>query len=84
MRRLCVSDPAEAEMIAEQRRSRPGVLVVGAVTLAILGAGWFVLSHFVMDTAAPDAIGESLGVMLGLLVLTSVIGAIASSGGNHR
>ena len=65
-------------------RSQSGVLVVGAVVLGLLGGGWFILSHFVMDTAAPDAVGESLGVMLGVLVLVSVLGAIASSGGNHR
>ena len=50
-------------------------LVVGGVVIGLLGAGWFVLSHFVMDTAAPDAIGEALGVMLGVLVLVSVVGA---------
>ena len=52
-------------MPAQSPRSGPGVLVLGAVVLALLGAGWFVLSHFVMDTAASDAIGEALGVMLG-------------------
>jgi len=71
-------------MPAQSPRSGPGVLVLGAVVLALLGAGWFVLSHFVMDTAASDAIGEALGVMLGVLVLISVVGSIASSGGNHR
>ena len=59
-------------------------LVVGGVVIGLLGAGWFVLSHFVMDTAAPDAVGEALGVMLGVLVLASVVGAFASSRGSHR
>ena len=71
-------------MAGQASGSRPGVLVVGGAVLGMLGAGWFVLSHFVMDTATADALGEALGVMLGVLVLVSVVGAIASSGGNHR
>ena len=74
----------EASMSEQSPRSRPGVLVVGGVVLGLLGAGWFVLSHFVMETAAADAVGEALGVMLGVLVLVSVVGTFASSGGSHR
>jgi hypothetical protein len=59
-------------------------LVVGAVVLLALGAGWFALSHVVMGTAASDAVGEALGVMLALAVVASIVGAVASSRGNHR
>jgi hypothetical protein len=71
-------------MAGQAPGSQSGVLVVGAAVLGLVGAGWFVLSHFVMNTGTADALGEALGVMLGVLVLVSVLGAIASSGGNHR
>jgi len=58
-------------------------LTVGGVVVALLGAGWFILSHFVMGTTSPDAVGEALGVMLGLLVAASIAGAIVSGRGNH-
>jgi hypothetical protein len=59
-------------------------LVVGAVVLLLFGVGWFALSYLVMDTAAGDAAGEALGVMLALAVVASIVGAFASSRGNHR
>lgn len=71
-------------MSPDQSRYRNGMIALGSVLLSLLGAGWFVLSHFVMETATSDAIGEALGVMLGLLVLFSIVGAFASSGGSHR
>jgi len=58
-------------------------LTVGGVVVALLGAGWFILSHFVMGTTSPDAVGEALGVMLGLLVAASIAGAIVSGRGSH-
>ena len=60
--------------------------VVGAVLIALLGGGWFTLSRVVMDTAVSDAIAEAVGVVLALLVVASIIGAVASSrgrGGSH-
>lgn len=53
-------------------------LVVGGGVLLLLGAGWFVLSHVVMGTQTADALGEALGVMLGLAIVASIIGAIRS------
>jgi hypothetical membrane protein len=53
-------------------------LVVGGALIAALGTGWFVLSHFVMHTTPGDALGESLGVVLALLVVASIAGALAS------
>jgi hypothetical protein len=64
---------------------RPGLtLAVGGGTVLLLAAGWFMLSHLVMGTDTGDAIGESLGVALALLVVASIVGAIRSGRGNHR
>jgi hypothetical protein len=57
--------------------------VVGGLVIGVLAAGWFVLSHFVMDTDTPDALGEALGVALALLVVVSIIGAVLTTRGNH-
>ena len=59
------------------------VAVVGGLVILALAVGWFVLSHFVMDTATSDAIGEAFGVAFALLVVVSVIGAIRSARGSH-
>jgi hypothetical protein len=56
-------------------------LVVGGAIIALLGAGWFVLSHLVMDTDISDALGEALGVVLALGVVASIIGAVVSGRG---
>ena len=58
-------------------------LVIGGSALALLAAGWFVLSHVVMGTATADALVEALGVVLAVLVLTSVVGAVRSSAGER-
>jgi hypothetical protein len=57
-------------------------LVVGGSALAVLGVGWFMLSHVVMGTAGGDALVEALGVVLAVLVLASVVGAVRES--RHR
>jgi hypothetical protein len=54
-------------------------LLVGGSLAAALGLGWFMLSHVVKDTAAGDAVVEAFGVVLGLLVVASVIGAVRAS-----
>jgi hypothetical protein len=51
-------------------------LVIGGSVVAVLGFGWFALSHYVLGTALGDAVVESLGVVLALLVVASVIGAV--------
>ncbi len=56
-------------------------LVGGGAVLAGLGIGWFFLSHLVMGTETGDAVGESLGVVLALLVVASIAGAIISGRG---
>jgi hypothetical protein len=56
-------------------------LVVGGGIITLLGVGWFVLSHVVMDTAVPDALGEALGVVLALSVVASIAGAVLSGRG---
>jgi hypothetical protein len=57
-------------------------LVLGGSAVAVLGFGWFALSHVVMGTTTGDALVEALGVMLGLLVVASVVGAVRTS--RHR
>jgi uncharacterized membrane protein YccC len=54
-------------------------VTAGAAAVVGLAVGWFLLSHFVMGTDAPDAFGEALGAALGLLVAISVVGAILSA-----
>ena len=66
--------------MADQPQSNR-TLVVGGAIIALLGAGWFVLSHVVMDTDIPDALGESLGVVLALGVVASIFGAVLSGRG---
>jgi hypothetical protein len=57
-------------------------LLLGGSAVALLGLGWFVLSHVIMGTDTGDAVVESLGVVLALLVVASVVGAVRGSG--HR
>jgi hypothetical protein len=59
------------------------VAIVGGLVILALAIGWFVLSHFVMDTATSDAIGEAFGVAFALLVVVSAIGAVRSARGSH-
>lgn len=56
--------------------------LVGGFVVVLGGVGWFTLSHVVMGTGIADAAGEALGVMLGLLVVTSILGAVLS--GRHE
>jgi hypothetical protein len=51
-------------------------LVIGGTIVALLGIGWFVLSHVVLGTPTVDAVVEALGVMLALLVVASIIGSV--------
>jgi hypothetical protein len=53
-------------------------LVVGGGLVTLLALGWFLMSHFVMNTTTVDAINEALGVAFGLLVFASIIGAFVS------
>lgn len=54
-------------------------LVLGGTIVALLGIGWFVLSHMVMGTPTVDAVVEALGVMLALLVVASIIGSVGGA-----
>ena len=56
-------------------------LVVGGGIITLLGAGWFLLSHVVMDTDIPDALSEAVGVVLALGVVASIVGAVLSGRG---
>ncbi len=59
-------------------------LVLGGSVVALLGFGWFALSHMVLGTATGDAVVESLGVMLALLVVASIIGAVRGAARERR
>jgi hypothetical protein len=63
-------------------RRPTGPLIGGLVVLA-LGAGWFAMSRELMGTSVPDAVAESLGVVLALLVVVSIVGAVLRSKGSH-
>jgi hypothetical protein len=58
--------------------------VIGGAIVFILAAGWFTMSHLVMQTPVPDALGEALGVALGVLMVVSVVGAIWSRRGDRE
>jgi hypothetical protein len=66
-------------MTAHQAGDSTRTLVFGGAILALLGVGWFALSHLVMGTATVAAVGESLGVVLALLVVASVVGAVRAN-----
>jgi hypothetical protein len=66
-------------MMADQAGDSTRTLLLGGAVLALLGIGWFALSHVVMGTATGTAVGESLGVMLALLVVASVVGAVRAN-----
>jgi len=65
-------------MDAGRPTSGPVALVAAGVVLG-LGVGWFALSHWVMDTAVADALGEAVGVVLALSIVASAVGAMVSS-----
>jgi hypothetical protein len=67
-------------MAESHRRVGP---VAGGILVLLLGVGWFALSRGVMGTAVVDAAAESLGVILALLVVASVVGAVLRSKGSH-
>jgi hypothetical protein len=55
-------------------------LLIGGSAMALLGLGWFVLSHVVMRTDIGDAVVEALGVVLAVLVLVSLVAALRTQG----
>jgi hypothetical protein len=56
-----------------------GKVLIGALIIAALMYGWYVMSREVMGNTRGDAFGECLGVGLGLTVLVSTIGAVRAS-----
>jgi hypothetical protein len=52
---------------------------VGAIAVVALTVGWFLMSHFAMDTDVSDAVGEAVGAGLGLLLALSILGAVVSA-----
>jgi hypothetical protein len=51
-------------------------LAMTATVAAACGAGWLALGWLVMRESFGDAAGEALGVVFGVLIVVSVIGAI--------
>ncbi|NUT36100.1 MAG: hypothetical protein HOV79_23840 [Hamadaea sp.] len=61
------------------RRGGAGTpLSLAAIAAAAIacGVGWLALSWLVMHETVRDAAGEALGVVFGVLILISVIGAV--------
>jgi hypothetical protein len=56
------------------------VVVLGGVLIAVLSAGWFLLSWQVAHNPAGDAFGEALGMVFFLLIVGSVIGGMHRRG----
>ncbi len=52
------------------------MFAVGGLVLLAVAVGWFVLSVRVAHSDARTAAGEAVGATLGLLLFVSVIGAI--------
>jgi len=59
------------------------VLALGVAVLALIGTGWFLMSWRIMHTPVGDAGGEALGVVFGLLIVVSVVGAIRRRNDDH-
>jgi hypothetical protein len=75
-------DEPEASGSSDASGARSGRgAAIAAVAIVVLGSGWFALAHLVMDEPTGDALSESLGVILGLLVVASVVGAFFSARG---
>ena len=55
------------------------VFAVAAGVLVAVAVGWYFLSVLVAHSSPRTAAGEAIGVILGLLLVVSVIGAVRSS-----
>jgi hypothetical protein len=71
-------------MSADQAGDGTRTLLLGGSVVLLLGVGWFALSHLVMGTATGDAVGESLGVILALLIVASIFGAVRANRRNSQ
>jgi hypothetical protein len=63
-------------MSAEQRPGPIWPVTVAAIGVLGLAVAWFLWSWGGQHNPAGDALGEAVGVALGLLVLVSAIGAV--------
>jgi hypothetical protein len=52
--------------------------IIGTGVVVVLAGGWFIMSSVVFETSLIDALGQSIGVAFGLLMVLSVVGAIVS------
>lgn len=73
------SDPPEGEAEWQDRRrlSRTAVLWCGIAAVGLVA--WFLFAWLVLDRMMLDAAGEAIGSGLLLLVIVSVVGALARS-----
>ncbi len=71
-------DPAAPAEVPDPAPVSNGRAVAAGVVIVGLSTGWFLMSHFAMDTDVSDALGEAVGVALGLLLVISVVGAALS------
>jgi hypothetical protein len=55
-------------------------LTFGGLAAAAVAVGWFLLSYRIAHTDAETALSESVGAILVLLLVLSVIGSVRSRG----
>jgi hypothetical protein len=64
---------------------RPRVtLTFGAIAALAVAVGWFLLSHQVAHTDVETAVSESLGAILVVMLIASIIGSIRRDGGKQE
>ncbi len=51
------------------------IVMLSAALIALLSAGWFMVSWRVGHSPAGDAFGEAVGVVFALLIVASAVGA---------
>jgi nitrate reductase gamma subunit len=60
---------------------RPRVtLTFGGIAAVAVAVGWFLLSHRIAHTDVQTAVSESLGAILVLMLVVSIIGSIRGRG----
>jgi hypothetical protein len=53
--------------------------ILGAVGFPVLGVAWFVVSWAVLDSPVVDAVGESVGGVMLVLLMLSIFGSLLRS-----
>lgn len=59
-------------------------MTFGGIAALAVAVGWFLLSHQVAHTDVETAVSESLGAILVVMLVASVIGSIRRSDGKRK